>query len=79
MAAGLPVVAYSSSAIPETLGDAGLILDEKPPSLVAEAVIETLANPALGARMAVARPDRLRAVDNDELARRLVDFVEAIP
>ena len=79
MAAGLPVVAYASSAIPETLGDAGLLLADKPPSLVAEAVIETLSNPALDARMAAARAERLRAVGPEELTRRLVSFVEAIP
>ncbi len=40
----LPIVAYAQGAIPETAGRAGLLLDEKPPSLVAEAVAETLAN-----------------------------------
>ena len=75
----MPVVAYASSAIPETLGDAGLLLDEKPPSLVAEAVIEALTNPALDARMTAARPERLRATEPRELEHRLVRFVEAIP
>ena len=79
MAADLPVVAYASSAVPETLGHAGLLLDEKPPSLVAEAVLEALANPALSARMAAAREERLRAVAPEELAARLVRFAEAIP
>ena len=79
LAAGMPVVAYGSSAIPETLGDAGLLLDEKPPSLVAEAVIEALTNPALDARMAAARPERLRATEPRELEHRLMRFVEAIP
>lgn len=79
MAADVPVVAYASTAIPETLGDAGLLLDEKPPSLVAEAVAETLVNGGLRARMAAARPARLHATDPEELERRLVAFVEAIP
>jgi glycosyltransferase involved in cell wall biosynthesis len=78
MAAGLPVVAYASSAVPETLGEAGLLLDEKPPSLVAEAVLETLVNPGLDGRMAAARPERLRAAGFEEVERRLVRFVEAI-
>ena len=29
MAAGLPIVAYASARIPETLGGAGLLLDDK--------------------------------------------------
>jgi glycosyltransferase involved in cell wall biosynthesis len=79
MAAGLPIVAYGSSAIPETLGGAGLLLDEKPPSLVAEAVMETLSNPRLAALHDAARPAQLRRFDRSELKRRLLEFVEAIP
>ncbi len=52
MWAGLPIVAYASSAVPETAGEAALLLDEKPPSLVAEAVAEALRNSALADRMA---------------------------
>jgi glycosyltransferase involved in cell wall biosynthesis len=79
MAASLPIVAYASSAIPETLGDAGLLLPEKPPSLVAEAVLETLANPALAARHAAARPVQVRRFAPEELVGRLTRFVESIP
>lgn len=79
MAAGLPIVAFASSAIPETLGHAGLLLNEKVPSLVAEAVMETLDNPALEALAAPARGERLRRFGQAELEARLRDFVEAIP
>ena len=37
--ARLPVIAYRAGAVPETLGQAGLLLDDKTPSLVAEAVL----------------------------------------
>jgi glycosyltransferase involved in cell wall biosynthesis len=79
MAASLPIVAYASSAIPETLGGAGLLLDDKAPSLVAEAVVEALGNPRLAAAHAAARPAQLHRFDQDELTRRLVRFVETIP
>ena len=79
MAADLPIVAYASSAIPETLGDAGLLLDDKTPSLVAEAVIETLSNPLLSARFDAARADQLRRFDHDAVAGRLLAFVDALP
>lgn len=78
MAAGLPIVAYASSAIPETLGDAGLLLPEKTPSLVAEAVLETLNNPLLAARAAAARPEQLRRLGRDATAQRLERFVERL-
>lgn len=38
MARGTPVVAYAAAAVPETLGDAGILLAEKPPALVASVV-----------------------------------------
>lgn len=78
MTASLPVVAFASSAIPETLGTAGLLLDDKSPSIVAESVMETLANPRLAAAHAAARPAQLRRFDQDELGGRLERFVETI-
>ncbi|MGB9111607.1 MAG: glycosyltransferase [Acidimicrobiales bacterium] len=38
MARGTPVVAFAAAAVPETLGDAGVLLAEKPPELVASVV-----------------------------------------
>ena len=38
MAMGKPIVAYSSSAIPETVGDAGIVWDERNPHLLAESI-----------------------------------------
>ena len=38
MSRGVPIVAFASAAVPETVGDAGVLLDEKSPPLVASAV-----------------------------------------
>ncbi|MGA8295825.1 MAG: glycosyltransferase [Acidimicrobiales bacterium] len=38
MARGTPVVAYAAAAVPETLGDAGVLVAEKDPALVASVV-----------------------------------------
>ena len=38
LAAGTPVIAYASSAIPETLGDAGLSWESRDPALIASSV-----------------------------------------
>jgi glycosyltransferase involved in cell wall biosynthesis len=54
MALGVPVVAYGTSAIPDTVGDAGLVWDEPDPFLLAESIAR------------VARPGPVR----DELVRR---------
>jgi glycosyltransferase involved in cell wall biosynthesis len=59
---GLPIVAYGSSAIPETLGGAGICLPSKDPTLLATAVHRVISDPVLR--------DSLVATG----ARRLVDF-----
>lgn len=71
----LPIVAYAQGAIPETAGRAALLLDDKPPSLVAEAVLETLANPRLRERMAAGRLERLVDLSHKRVADRIRAFV----
>ena len=74
----LPIVAFAAGAVPESVGRAGLLLDEKPPSLVAEAVVEALGNAGLAARMAAGRDEQLARFSHDALAQRLRDFVEPL-
>jgi glycosyltransferase involved in cell wall biosynthesis len=38
MAAKVPIVAYDSAAIPETVGDAGIVLQDRNPELMAESI-----------------------------------------
>ena len=59
----VPIVAFAPSAVPETLGDAGLCLPDKAPAAVAEAVSVVLSDPALRAQLTAAErgsPSRLR-------------------
>jgi glycosyltransferase involved in cell wall biosynthesis len=58
----LPVVAFGAAAVPETLGQAGLVLPARTPSLVAAAVDRVLSD------------DRLRASMVEEGERRAGDF-----
>ena len=46
MELGLPVVAYAAAALPETVADGGVLLDDKDPLAVAVAVGDLLADPA---------------------------------
>lgn len=57
---GVPVVAYASAAIPETLGGAGVLLDDKRPLVVASAVHRVLADAALRARLVAAGHRRIQ-------------------
>ena len=47
MAYGVPVVAFGAAAVPETLADAGLVLDVKSPGVVAAAVSRVLGDAVL--------------------------------
>ena len=62
MAAGLPVVALNSAAVPETLGGAGLVLPDADPRLIAEGLRE------------VAESQELRRAIREGARERLADF-----
>lgn len=59
MAAGTPVVAYAAAVLPETLGTAGVLLDDKSPTKVAVALERVLTDREL--RMWLAEQGRARA------------------
>lgn len=74
MEAGLPIVAFNAGAVPETLGDAGLLLHDKEPSLVAEAVLAVL-DGALADRLADGRRMQSALHSREAVAQRLVTFI----
>jgi glycosyltransferase involved in cell wall biosynthesis len=51
MAAGVPVVGSSSGAIPEVVGDAGLVVPERDPAALARAIDTVLSDAALRQRL----------------------------
>ena len=69
--ADLPIVAYAAGALPETVGGAGLLLSEKAPSLVAEAVMEVHENAALRGSFADARTTQREHFAPDAVGNRL--------
>ncbi len=60
MATGLPIVAYASSAVPDTLGPAGILFREKDYPAVAEIMEAVVADGGLRSRLAAAGRERLR-------------------
>jgi glycosyltransferase involved in cell wall biosynthesis len=44
----IPIVAYSSSAIPETVGTAGLVWEERNPYLLAESIDSIVRDKSVG-------------------------------
>jgi len=71
----VPIVAFAAAAVPETLGDAGLLLDVKDPCTVAAAVQRVVGDPALRRQLVEAGARRVRAFD---IARTGPAFVEAV-
>ncbi len=61
MAAGVPVVGSSSGAIPDVVGDAGIIVPEGDAAALRRALGTLLADPALRARLSERGQDRVQA------------------
>lgn len=75
MAFDLPVVALASSAIPETVGDGGLLLDDGDPDIVA-ATLKVLADePELRRRLILAGRRNLDRFERGATLRRLAAFL----
>ena len=69
----LPVVAYASSAVPETLGAGGLCLTSKEPTRVAAAVHRVLRDDAVRSAMVAAGRTQLARFDLPVTRQRMVD------
>jgi len=57
---GLPVIAYASSAVPETVGDGGVLIDRKDPALVAELVYRVATDQSLRNNLIIAGRSRVK-------------------
>lgn len=75
MRSSLPIVAFAAGAVPETLGDAGLLLDTKRPSTVAAAVHRVRSDPALADQLVAAGRRRLEAFSSTRTRHRFVDVL----
>jgi glycosyltransferase involved in cell wall biosynthesis len=73
----VPVLAYAAGAVPDTVGDAGMLLDRKDPVLVAAAAHELVTNVALRSDCTTAGRARVKHFDIAETGPRFVDAVLA--
>ncbi len=74
----VPIVAYSAAAVPETLGDAGLLLDAKDAYTIATAVHRVATDTELQSQLIDAGVDRLHEFDISKSRRKLLDAVETV-
>jgi glycosyltransferase involved in cell wall biosynthesis len=78
MAHGLPVVAYREGALPEVLGDAGVLLDGKDPVVVADAVRDVQVDAVRRATLVDAGWRRLPELGLADAGDRLVDLLVGV-
>ena len=72
---GVPVVAYAVTATPETVGDAGLLLEDKDPLVVAAAVDRVVKDPALRASLTDAGHQRVEHFSMANSGRRMIEAI----
>jgi L-malate glycosyltransferase len=78
IAHGVPVVARAEAAVPETLGDAGLLVDNGDPERIAEALHEAISSQPTREALSSAGARRLAELDPIQAARRLRAALEPV-
>ncbi|HEX7168040.1 MAG TPA: glycosyltransferase [Acidimicrobiales bacterium] len=73
---GVPIVAFASSAVSETLGDAGILLTDKDPVVVAAAIDRVVRDEALRKELVDAGYERARTFAVEATGPVLVDAVK---
>lgn len=74
----VPVIAYDSCAVGETLGGSGLLLSDKSPSIVAEAVHKVVTDQALKTLMIEGQKQRLSYFEHDKINARFLKLMKQI-
>lgn len=79
MAHGVPVIGSSSGAIPETIGDAGLVVPEGDATALAAAIHRVQTDPGLRSQLIARGRDRIdRVYHHDILAARTIAFYKRL-
>jgi glycosyltransferase involved in cell wall biosynthesis len=75
MACGAPVVAARAGALPEVVGDAGLLVDPRSSDALSAALDQVLRQPALAAELAAAGPRRAAGFDWRTSANQVLEVL----
>ncbi len=73
---GIPIIAYDSSAVGETLGGSGLLLQDKDPKVVAEAMNRIVEDRELREKILRNEKARLRDFDNEKIKERFLEIID---
>lgn len=72
----VPIVTYDSCAIGETLGGSGIMLPNKSPEVVAEAMHMVISNPDFKQRIIEGQRERLKDFEHDKIKAKFLDAVQ---
>lgn len=78
MRSDLPIVAFAAGAVPETLGQAGILLPSKRPSVVAAAIDRVRSDATLARRLVAAGHRRLAAFSMPPIQARFVEVLREV-
>ncbi|MGH2686121.1 MAG: glycosyltransferase family 4 protein [Actinomycetota bacterium] len=74
----VPIVAYAAGAVPDTVADAAVVIDDKRPALVAEAIHAVMADETVRTALVDAGQARLADFELSQTAGRFSEAVESV-
>lgn len=72
----IPIIAYDSTAVGETLGGSGVLLTDKSPQIVAEAIHKVINDSELRSKVVYNESLRLQDFENEKIKRRFLQIME---
>jgi glycosyltransferase involved in cell wall biosynthesis len=78
MAAGVPVITSNVSALPEVVGDAGVLVDARSTDDLCNAIAKVLSSPSLRANLAIRAPVTARRFDWRAAGEASIRFFERL-
>lgn len=74
----VPIIAYNSTAVGETLGGSGLLLEDKDPRVVAEAINMVVTRQDLREKMVRGERARLKDFANEKVEEQFLEFLRTL-
>lgn len=73
---GVPIIAYDSTAIAETLGGSGLLFKDKDPKAISEAIDLIMTDESLKQKLIAGEKARLEYFNNDRIKEQLITLLK---
>jgi glycosyltransferase involved in cell wall biosynthesis len=72
----IPIIAYNSTAVPSTLGDAGILINKKNYEEIAELMNVINSNTSLRNKIIRSENKRLKEFDKKKIGRKFIKILE---